>query len=159
MKTLHMETTKIPPEKTAQQVATLLGQAGACAVQTEYKNRKVVALSFTIEINTGSHSTPQIHAMPFRLPIQVDPLFIIFQGRRSRYKRSTFTEQDQAKAERVAWRQILRWVEAQLALIEIGMVKMEEVFLPYMQVGINETFYQRLAANSFQQLLPPPPGE
>ena len=33
------------------------------------------------------------------------------------------------QAYRVAWRNILDWVEAQMALLEIGMAKMEEVFL------------------------------
>src|SRR6266478_5746936 len=37
------------------------------------------------------------------------------------------------QAYRVAWRNILDWVQAQMALLEIGMAKIEEVFLPYMQ--------------------------
>src|SRR5439155_4788279 len=40
-----------------------------------------------------------------------------------------FTDPEQAY--RVAWRNIWDWVEAQMALFEIGMVKLEEVFLPY----------------------------
>ena len=42
------------------------------------------------------------------------------------------------QAYRVAWRNILDWVQAQMALLEIGMAKMEEVFLPYMQQTTSE---------------------
>jgi hypothetical protein len=38
----------------------------------------------------------------------------------------------------VAWRQILRWVEAQLALIDTGMVQPQEVFLSYAIVNQGE---------------------
>lgn len=35
------------------------------------------------------------------------------------------------QAERVAWRILKRWVDTQLAFIETGMIKFEEVFLSY----------------------------
>jgi hypothetical protein len=42
----------------------------------------------------------------------------------------------------VAWRQILRWVQAQMALVETKMVKVEEVFLPYIQGPGGQTVYE-----------------
>lgn len=56
----------------------------------------------------------------------------------------------EAQAKRIAWRQILRWVEAQMAFVETGMVKMEEVFMPYIQVGIDETLFDRLEGQGFR---------
>lgn len=57
------------------------------------------------------------------------------------------------QAKRIAWRQILRWVEAQLALVETDMVKMQEVFMPYIQVNIKgQTLYEKLEESKFKML-------
>jgi hypothetical protein len=53
------------------------------------------------------------------------------------------------QAYRVAWRNILDWVQAQMALLEIGMAKMEEVFLPYMQDRQGLTFFERMEERGF----------
>jgi hypothetical protein len=53
------------------------------------------------------------------------------------------------QAYRVAWRNILDWVQAQMALLEIGMAKMEEVFLPYMQDRQGVTFFERMEKQDF----------
>lgn len=140
--TLYMETTKIAAEKTAQEIGYLLGQAGARAIQTEYKDRKVSAMSFCVRVKEAD--------IPFRLPIRTEPIFEYLQKRRSPMYRGRKFEQDQEQAERVAWRQVFRWVQAQLALIDTGMVRIEEVFLPYFQVGIDETLFQRLESGDFQ---------
>ena len=54
-----------------------------------------------------------------------------------------------AQAYRVAWRNILDWVQAQMALLEIGMAKMEEVFLPYMQDREGVTVFERMEQRGF----------
>lgn len=145
--TLHMETTKISPEKTAQEITALLAKAGVASVHTEYTDKKVTALSFSIEIKGTT--------VPFRLPVRTDKLFHYFQERRDSYISSDIAERDRAKAERVGWRQILRWIQAQLALADTGMVKIEEVFLPYVQTDIDETLFERLEAGGFKQLPAP----
>jgi hypothetical protein len=59
-----------------------------------------------------------------------------------RYKRPRTDLRPQAK--RIAWRQILRWIEAQMAFARTGMVKIQEVFMPYIQVSITgQTLYER----------------
>jgi hypothetical protein len=50
---------------------------------------------------------------------------------------------------RVAWRNILDWVQAQMALLEIGMAKMEEIFLPYMLDRKGRTFFERMEQRGF----------
>ena len=146
--TLHMETTKVAPEKTAQEIMMLLAKAGVAATHAEYKDKKIVAVSFNVELNPTK-------TIPFRLPVRTEPLFHRFQNRRDAYARSDWAERDRAKAERVAWRQIYRWIQAQLALIDVGMVAMQEVFMPYIQTDIDETLYQRLEAGGFLQLPAP----
>jgi len=39
---------------------------------------------------------------------------------------------DEEQAARVAWRIIKDWVDAQMAILESEMVRMDEIFLPYM---------------------------
>jgi hypothetical protein len=59
------------------------------------------------------------------------------------------------KAERVAWRQILRWVQAQYAMIETGMVQPAEVFLAYMvNPATNRTLFDHMIETQFKALPP-----
>ncbi len=58
------------------------------------------------------------------------------------------------RAERIAWRQLLRWVQIQIAMIQTGMVDAAEVFLPYMEVG-GRTLYRAFADTQFKRLPPP----
>lgn len=62
------------------------------------------------------------------------------------------------QTERTAWRQVLRWVEAQLSMIEIGMVQTHEVFQPYALIpGTEKTMFE--AWESQMKALPAPAGE
>ncbi len=142
---LYMETTTIPPAKTAQEIAALLANAGASQILTEYgPDRKLIGLKFTLSIS-GRH-------VPYALPARTDPVFRVLQKRRSPANRHRKEALDRAQAERVAWRQILRWVQAQLALIETGMVDAAEVFLPYYEPRPGVTLYQ-VAVESGMKLL------
>lgn len=49
---------------------------------------------------------------------------------------------DLEQAKRTGWRNIRDWVLAQMAIIEAGMVSMDEVFMPYMTDGRGNTLYQ-----------------
>jgi hypothetical protein len=143
-KTLFMETTKIDANKTAGEVAECLAMAGATRVMNDYKSGVVTALTFAIRVGDVE--------IPFRLPINPTPIFGIIQKRRPASTRNKKAPADLEQSIRVAWRQILRWVQAQLALIETGMVKTQEVFLPYVCNLNGETFYQQIEANQFKQL-------
>jgi hypothetical protein len=59
------------------------------------------------------------------------------------------------QAARVAWRIILHWLTAQLAMVEAGLVKVEEVFLPYAQDAASVTVYERLRERQFSDYLLP----
>src|ERR1039458_6782482 len=63
-------------------------------------------------------------------PLRVDPIFKKLQEERRR-QREQHTTRDQERAERIAWRQLLRWVEAQLAMVDLGMAQDAEVFMAY----------------------------
>ncbi len=141
--TLFMETTKISAEQTISEIQRTLGEYGATAILTEYMAGQIEAVSFKVEVN-GSQ-------IPFRLPCRHDAVYqtMIRRMRKLREKR---IGEYQAQAKRVAWRQILRWIQAQMALTQTGMVKVEEVFLPYMQGKFGKTLYEVMSGNNFKIL-------
>lgn len=154
-KTLYMETTTIPPEKTAGEIISKLVAAGARQIVMDYgADQKPTGIRFVIE-RAGQY-------LPFTLPARTDPVFEYFKKRKKpRYSWQSLTRDQLAtlklQSERVAWRQLLRWVEAQLAMIETGMAQTEEVFLPYLQQGDGQTLYQLFAGQQFKAL-PAPEG-
>ncbi|MCX5713034.1 MAG: hypothetical protein NTY47_08305, partial [Candidatus Omnitrophica bacterium] len=142
MKTLFMETTKIEPQDTVAQIQRVLGQYGVGAVMTEYDKGEVVALTFKIKMGD--------HYLPFRLPCRWQAIDSILLSRRKRLRN---TGEISKQAKRIAWRQILRWVEAQMALVETDMVKIQEVFMPYIQVNLaGQTLFEKLEPKGFLAL-------
>ena len=152
--TIFMETTKIAPGRSAGQITEALIGAGATQIATDYKNGKIVGLRWTMAVEGQD--------LLFSMPARVTPVFELLKKRLQ--QRRTFSPspadliQLQEKAERIAWRQLLRWVQAQVAMMEIGMVKAREVFLPYWRPGGNDsTLFELLENNRFKAL--PAPGE
>lgn len=148
-KTLFMETTKIPAGQTVSEIQHLLGKYGAAAVMTEYEDNEVKAVCFQIMFLDRN--------IPFRLPCRWESIEASLNEKYpidEYYYRGELKKRDnKEQAKRVAWRQILRWVEAQLALVETNMVKIQEVFLPYVQVNIKgETFYDQIENKGFKML-------
>lgn len=114
-------TTKIDPDKTAQEIAKCLSLHGAKAVLTEYDEKEgiVTAISFRIDLN----GTP----LSFRLPCDWKPVYEILQND----PKVPRANSDRTQAVRTSWRIVKDWVEAQMALVETRMVTTQEVFLPY----------------------------
>jgi len=138
MKTLFMETTRIEPPQTVGEIQRLLGQYGASAIRTDYANGEVIAVSFTISLNNNQ--------IPFRLPCRWEAIKTIFESRRRGRPSGDLT----AQAKRVAWRQILRWVEAQLALTQTNMAKLHEVFMPYLLMDKGQTIFEKMEAQNWK---------
>jgi hypothetical protein len=132
-----MENTEIPAEKTAAEISSCLIAAGATQISTRYQESKIVGLMWTMRIGTGE--------LNFAMPARVEPLYEILKNRRSRIGTFLSTETTarlRAQAERVAWRQLLRWVQAQLAMIDVNMAQRHEVFMPYIQRSDGKTFFE-----------------
>lgn len=144
-KAFFMETTMVPPERTVGEISGCLIQAGATQIATDYEAGKIKGLRWTMRVNGRSFL--------FAMPARVEPIYQAFAKRR----RPNF-ERDvdlRYKAERVAWRQLLRWVQAQLAMIECGMTEPTEVFFPYLTSGeTGQTMYSLFVEKQLK--LPPP---
>ena len=63
-----------------------------------------------------------------------------------------------AQAERCAWRNVLMHVKSTLAMVEIGMTTITEVFMPYRLTDSGETAYERLMAGGLPALMAPGGG-
>jgi hypothetical protein len=118
-------TTQVPALKTAGQVQELLAKAGARSITFMYEAGRVTGLSFS----AGGEM--------FTLPVHTQKVYgkLLAQTVAAKY-------QSREHAERVAWRIIKDWVEAQLAVIEAGMVSLTEVMMPYMHVEGGRTVFQ-----------------
>ena len=129
-KPIFMGTTKIDAAKTAGEIMQVLVASGARQIASEYDaGGDVKGLRFSINANG--------YDLVFVLPVRPEALVKHFRN-------------DKAQANRVAWRQLLRWVQAQLAMIELGMVRPEEVYAPYMlQPGTGQTLFEVLSASKF----------
>ena len=135
--------TKIEAAKTVGEIQQILAAHGAKSILTHYgADGSVEALAFQIETAQG--------VVSFRLPINPEPVLKILQRQSSSGKLRTWVPLNHAQAVRVAWRIIKDWVEAQMALLETEMVKMEEVFLPYVITRGGRTLYQAMVDRHFQ---------
>lgn len=87
----------------------------------------------------------------FRLPANINAVYeTLHRQYRAGKIRLGYATKEQAG--RVAWRILKDWIEAQIALIETGMVTTEEVFLPYMLTDGDRTVFEVMAAS--QLMLP-----
>lgn len=126
-------TTSISTEKTASEIQKKLAMAGAKAVLSEYENGVMYAMSF------------RIGELSFLLPINIDGAYVALGKNRKVPKRLKTREQ----AARVAWRIIKDWVEAQIAIIELGQAELPQVFLAYAQDKTGKTIYEVIKQNKF----------
>jgi hypothetical protein len=127
-------TTSIDPHKTVGEIQKLLASKGARGILLEYNEHgdpSVVA--FQIEVRGQQ--------LRYRLPCRAERVYDILgkQWRAGKVERRYTTMQH---ANRVAWRIIKDWIEAQLAIVEAGMVDMAEVFMPYQLMASGQTMYE-----------------
>ena len=133
-KPIYMESTEIASERSAAEVSAVLVQAGATSVSVRYDSGKVVGMTWTMRVGATE--------LPFSMPARVEPVCQVLLKRRAGFVDNPTKARIRAQAERVAWRQLLRWVQAQLAMIEVGMAQRAEVFMPYIQREDGVTFYE-----------------
>jgi coenzyme F420-reducing hydrogenase beta subunit len=138
-------TTKIEVSKTIAEIQDSLVKHGAKSIMANYTDQGTIeALSFMIV-------TPEKKVMAIRLPCDPNPVYKVLEKQYYENKiPRKFVEKDQAL--RVAWRIVKDWVEAQMALLETQMVKMEQVFLPYAIVRGGKTLFEAMKNDNFKLL-------
>ena len=139
-------TSDIPIERIFAELQQTLGTHGAKQISFDYgDDGKVHGIQFVIKVSD--------RFIPVKLPARVEQAQAVlkkqFEEGIISHKRGRENTYGYEQAYRVAWRNILDWVQAQMALLEIGMAKMEEVFLPYMQDNQGVTFFERMEQREF----------
>lgn len=137
-------TTEISVDRSVGGIISMLAAAGATSINQDYAEGKPVAIRFSLPVGQRIDW--------FNLPCRIESVECrLAAGEGPRSRRSAADRR--AQAERVAWRQLYAWIEAQLAMISTEMVTTDEVFFPYLMSGPSgATMYQ--AFQSAQLLLP-----
>lgn len=133
-------TTTIDAFKTVSEIEYILMKHKALSIMKNYDGEMITGLSFLID-----NGRQQI---PVRLPVKIDECLQVLKNEKKDNPRKQIKD-TRKQAERVAWRILKDWVEAQMALLDIEMVKFEEIFLPYIETNTRQTVYERLAEQQF----------
>jgi hypothetical protein len=125
-------TTSIEAQKTAGEIQGILAAKGAHSIAIDYEHGQPVGLTFRLKIRDQEIS--------FRLPSNWRGV----EQTMRRDKKCPPRLKNSEQAQRVSWRILKDWVEAQLAIIESGQAEVAEVFLPYAITGNGQTLFQRI---------------
>jgi hypothetical protein len=145
MKAIKNYRSRIAIHEIFEQLQQVLVKHGAKQITFDYgTDGKIYGVTFRIEV-PGK-------VLIVRLPARVENVHAILKKQR---QAGIIREKvDQAQAYRVAWRNLLDWVVAQMTLLEIEMVRLEEVFLPYVVNAQGKTLFEVFEAYHFQLPLP-----
>jgi hypothetical protein len=124
-------TTEIAPEKTAGEITKVLVKLGAENIGMRYDGGKLIGMAFSIRRGPDTYA--------FQLPVRVHAVYEVL----NRQHGVPPKHRSLAQAERTAWRIMKSWIEAQAAIIETEMVKLEQVMLPYMVTEDGGTVFDR----------------
>lgn len=133
-------TTTVDSFKTVSEIEYILMKHKAKSIMKNYDGESITGLSFLIDTGTQQ--------IPVRLPVKVDECLLVLKSERKENPRKQIKD-TREQAERVAWRILKDWVEAQMALLDIEMVRFEEIFLPYIETKNGQTVYERLEERQF----------
>lgn len=124
-------TTTVPAQRTIGGVQAILVEAGARQIMTTYNDTGTpVGIAFAVETGYGLRH--------FTVPVNAEAVHAVLRRDRDVPPRYSTPEQ----AERVAWRIVKDWLEAQLAIIRTQMVTLDQVMLPYMIGDEGQTVYE-----------------
>lgn len=129
-------TTSIESEKSILEIQKCLVKHGAHKIVTDYSAGIPSAVTFCLTINDSliGFSLPANHSGVLRA-----------MNKDKKVPRSKCTPE---QAQRVAWRIVKDWVEAQMAIVEAQLADMAEVFLPYAVTKTGETLYKNIQSNN-----------
>jgi hypothetical protein len=133
-------TTSISSEKSIGEIQKCLVKHGAHKIVTDYKNGSPSAVTFCLTLNGN--------LIAFALPANYIGVLNAMKNDK-KIPRSKCTED---QSQRVAWRIVKDWVEAQMAIVEAQLADITEVFLPYAITKNGSTVYQEVKDNGMLML-------
>lgn len=125
-------TTKIDPHKTIGEITQILAKHGARETAITYDTDGIpVAVRFMLILS----NKPLYFELPARANGVLEAL------RKDKVPKGLLTMEH---ANRVAWRIIRDWVEAQTALIKAEIAQPQEIFLPYLILKDGQTLFNKI---------------
>lgn len=139
-------TTDVDAWVTLGQIQQILAKSGATHFSMRNEGGVPVAVTFTVE--------HQGQPLNFLLPCNVDGIKRKLENPALRKHLRGKQLNTDTHALNVGWRIIKDWIEAQGALIEIDMVTIEEVFMPYLVINAaGETLSKKILSGGGMKLL------
>jgi len=149
MKKINLKnyTTSVPEERSIMEIEQLLAKFGASAILKDYSGDGTVkAISFKISTEHGE--------MPFKLPMKEREIVQYRVDEVEGEKAKENRKKDYKTARQIGWRIIKDWLHSQLSLVQLNMVKVQEVLLPYVyNYSTSKTFYETIEENKFKGML------
>lgn len=128
------------------EIEKILASHGATGIMKEYDdNGKVTALSFKAKVGEYQQE------VGFRLPAKKRAMLNITTKLVNERKLPRSALNDEDRAMRIGWRIIKDWIDSQMALIEIDLCDIAELFLPYAYDG-EKTLYNLFEEKGFDLL-------
>ena len=143
-------TTSVPVEKTVGEITSLLVRKGARSITSEFADSgSIRAVGFVMAVGglPVHFQLPSNSAGVKAVMLKEEPFTPRHRGTRIEYEKRAGDQ-----AERVAWRILKDWIEAQLALIESGQAEMGQVFMPYATNHDGRTMYELFVESNQKQL-------
>lgn len=155
-------TSECSEHETVHRIEKVLIKCGATGITKEYANTEgeIGAMTFKIMTPSGQVS--------IRLPVNkehcLDALWLDYadgdklttdgkaiqwNGRKRKMKKDFV-----AQAGRTAWKIVQDWVEVQMSMIELKQAETLQVFLPYVMVDEQTSYYKMIQKQHFAGLLP-----
>jgi len=144
---LRNYTTTVHAERSIGEIQGLLVQFGADKIMLENEAHRTIGICFTFQV----HDRP----LPFKLPIDIRKAAqYLYDDYKANTTRGRKTRQDfEDEAYHICWRILRDWMHSQLSLLNIEMVKPEQVFLPYLYDG-TRTLAESFSEGKLDKLLP-----
>lgn len=132
-------TTTIDPLKTQSEIERILVKHNAKSIMKNYDGEYVTSMSFLIDNG--------INQVPVKMPVKAAECLRVLEKEKAAGGKNI--KATRAQAERVAWRILKDWLEAQMALLDVNMVSLQEIFLPYIVDQSGQTVYEKLEQRNF----------
>ena len=132
--------TTVDAYKTVAEIEQMLVRHGAKSIMKSYEGEDVTSLSFLIDTGSGN--------VPVKLPVRLDDVLQVLTEQKKAHPKANI-KATREQANRVAWRILKDWIEVQMALLDMQMVKFEEIFLSYIETADGKTVYEKLEEKHF----------
>jgi hypothetical protein len=144
-------TTEVPAQNTVSQIIGMLARKGAQSITQDFmEDGRVKAVSFVLRVG--------VMPVRFMLPANTEGVAGVLKKEKPYTHRSSgsldgYYAKQREQAERIAWRILKDWIEAQMALIESGQAEAAQVFMPYAtEPRTGQTMYALWSESNQKQL-------